>query len=126
MSILFFLLIASGFSSDSLPKFECTVIQTLDNGGVNSLFRGRKYPSLALRSLPKGDWEFSIAGNKHILKFAQVKEDIDLINLKTIYDIEFKNSKLKLALSGSSPSRQGTLSKQTPPLEVVLAKVTCH
>lgn len=124
--LVVFFLVPPAYSANSLPEFECTLLDIKNARGVKNFFGLKKYSALSLRSTSE-KWYLHLAKLSFILKVGEVKKHSDIVLNKTKYVIAVSNYRtLTVLLSGVPPSRNGQLKMTNEALEIFSGRVTCH
>lgn len=112
----------------TLPEFECTAVKIEDKKAAATIIGFGSFPSFSLRSERSGSWQFRINGTLAKLESGAVAKPQKITSAGAIYDIRFRNHKLRVDLTGTPPSRQGQLwlNDAAPEMPKLLAQVTRH
>ncbi len=115
-------------AQNTLPEFECIVIESKNPSRVSQLFGKKKNPSLSLRSYTSGAWELKVNGGTKELQAQNVVKTNRLVTNQVSYQILHGNTSMGIDLNGTPPSRNGFLWElKAPPLQSkILAHLTCH
>jgi hypothetical protein len=129
--ILILLGLFSNFSfaeEQSIPEFECLLIEIENKSGVKTLFGDVERPAIGLRRKFSGKWLFRKQSTSSTLESSAVVKIESPTSPNYIYEIQASNRRLKVELTGKPPSRQGKLWLEVTPPKVptLLGKVTCH
>lgn len=119
---------SDGKQENSSPEFECTVLEFKDLKRRKEFFGDGEYPSMSLRFLTSGEWQFRMKSEDSKLSAQQVVKRFNLLENETSYEVRTGKKSLKFDLVGKSPSRNGMLWElNRPPMQSkVLARITCH